>query len=84
MTYVDVIFNLALPKTFTYLVPQDVQASLQPGQRVFSSPGEKGTDRCRYPCPRTQRNLRLQGNCGCAGNNSARPSGITGIHRLAG
>jgi primosomal protein N' (replication factor Y) len=41
MTYVDVVFNLALAKTFTYLVPQDIQTSLQPGQRVLAPLGKR-------------------------------------------
>jgi primosomal protein N' (replication factor Y) len=41
MTFVDVVFNLALPKTFTYRLPQEIQTSLQPGQRVLAPLGKR-------------------------------------------
>jgi primosomal protein N' (replication factor Y) len=41
MTYADVVFNLALPKTFTYRMPAEVRNALQPGQRVLVPFGKR-------------------------------------------
>jgi len=41
MTYVDVIFNIALPKTFTYRIPAEILNSPQPGQRVLAPFGNR-------------------------------------------
>jgi len=41
MIYVDVIFNLVLPRTFTYCVPEDLNISLAPGQRVLAPFGKR-------------------------------------------
>jgi primosomal protein N' (replication factor Y) len=38
---VDVLFNIALPKTFTYRIPQEIQLILQPGQRVLAPLGKR-------------------------------------------
>lgn len=35
-TYVDLILPLAVPGTFTYVVPQELAASVQPGMRVVA------------------------------------------------
>src|SRR5690242_14216207 len=41
MKYADVILPLALPRNYTYAVPENMEASLQPGSRVAVQLGKQ-------------------------------------------
>jgi primosomal protein N' (replication factor Y) len=41
MMYVDVVFNLAIDKSFTYKVPTDILSDIKVGQRVLAPFGKK-------------------------------------------
>ena len=41
MTYVDVVFNLAIEKSFSYRIPPEILAEISVGQRVLAPFGKR-------------------------------------------
>ena len=41
MTYVDVVFNLSIERSFTYIIPPELHTPIKVGQRVLAPLGKR-------------------------------------------